>query len=479
MKDKKNIDKIIAGKARSFEQAPPPEIWENIHAQIQPGRKKLIPLFWRYAAGIAILMAVGTSIYLGFRNSSEFIHQNLNSENTENLNKTNESGTIISTPSELQLKKEIKNQDLPVSETKPTNPDQKKENFISPVEENRAPIAVIAEESGHITPGKEDENRTGGNLNSIFTNFRNPLQKQPGSAKRDEIRKQDFSREYSWDDLLAEEVFTEERKRELSLSAMMSPIYSYRDITESSYNQYFNENESGRLSYSGGLEVGFRASDRLSIHTGLVYSKMGYSIDGVSHIGSRANVDWLSTKSALPRQGKDLLVSNSIGSIAGEVDYSNQSSFEAKTNAASNDESSMEFLNDGALNSSAPLSEGNLSLDQFLHFMEVPFNLRYTLIDRGIDLKLIGGISTNFLVGNQVNISQGSSTEYLGKTNDIKSVNYSGNIGFGIDYNFRENILFIMEPQFKYYLNSINKSFLIGNRPYSLGFYTGVRYIFN
>ena len=59
MKDKKHIDSLFKDRFKNFEASPSPEVWDNIHAQLQKedGDKKVIPL-WFKLAGVAALLAL-------------------------------------------------------------------------------------------------------------------------------------------------------------------------------------------------------------------------------------------------------------------------------------------------------------------------------------------------------------------------------------------------------------------------------------
>jgi hypothetical protein len=117
-------------------------------------------------------------------------------------------------------------------------------------------------------------------------------------------------------------------------------------------------------------------------------------------------------------------------------------------------------------------------IDQYLEFLEIPFILRYKVLNKRLDVNVLGGVSTNILVGNSVYLISGNEKSEIGQTEGLRSLNYSGNIGFGIDYDLGGNFMITFEPQLKYYMNSINTTDYISNRPYSFGMFTGIRYIF-
>jgi len=115
---------------------------------------------------------------------------------------------------------------------------------------------------------------------------------------------------------------------------------------------------------------------------------------------------------------------------------------------------------------------------QHLNYLEVPLNLRYTVIDRSVELQLVGGMSTNVLVSNYVSMETSDGTEDIGYLTNIRNVNYSGNAGVGVVYHIRDHLNLMMEPRFRYFLHSVNDPSLPSTRPYAFGIYTGLNYIF-
>ena len=49
-------------------------------------------------------------------------------------------------------------------------------------------------------------------------------------------------------------------------------------------------------------------------------------------------------------------------------------------------------------------------IQQHLDYLELPFNLRYSVMDRTFELQLVGGMSTNFLVNNYVTMETAAGT---------------------------------------------------------------------
>lgn len=251
------------------------------------------------------------------------------------------------------------------------------------------------------------------------------------------------------------------------VGAALSPLYSFRDA-ESNAMAGAADLESGVIAYAGGVHVSYRAASRLAIETGIFYNKMGVAI-GASGIQSFNNFLDFTPLAQEGEQTSVRTITNSIGNIvatSGEIYVNNY-----KLNAASG---SNTFLD----NTSGEFYVSEQGIRQHLDYLELPFNLRYSVVDRTVEIQLVGGISTNFLVNNYVTMETASGTSEIGYLTNIRSVNYSGNAGVGMVYHVHEKISLRLEPRFRYFLNSVNDTSLPATRPFALGFYTGLSYTF-
>jgi hypothetical protein len=260
-----------------------------------------------------------------------------------------------------------------------------------------------------------------------------------------------------------------DRKRDSRwmLGAAISPLYSFRDAEAGAITD--NQAESGTISYSTGVQVSYRRNSRFAIETGIYYNKTGIAIGspGIQLFNQRQDNLIFGTGS---EQANIKTVSNSVGNIiaySGDI-YMNGYKINAESGAYYSDANSQ--LNQ--------VSDSESGIQQHLDYLEIPFNIRYSVIDRAIELQLVGGLSTNFLVSNYVTMETSSGQEEIGYLSNINTVNYSGNAGVGMIYHLGGSLSLILEPRFRYFLNSINDSSLPSTRPYSLGLYTGLSFTF-
>lgn len=256
------------------------------------------------------------------------------------------------------------------------------------------------------------------------------------------------------------------RKSRWMVGAAVSPLYSYRDADAMAIPP--DQAETGLLSYSTGIHVRYSRNSRLAIETGVYYNRTGIAIGapGIKIFSQRADpmVFGMGSESA------DInTVSNSVGNI---VAHSGDIYLNGYKITAENGSDAFQAV----VQSDVRVAEAGIQ--QHLDYLELPFNLRYTVIDRSLELQLVGGVSTNFLVGNSVTMKSSSGREEIGYLSNVNTVNYAGNAGLGMIYHMGSKMSLFLEPRFRYFLNSVNDASLPATRPYSLGFYTGLSYTF-
>ena len=81
------------------------------------------------------------------------------------------------------------------------------------------------------------------------------------------------------------------------------------------------------------------------------------------------------------------------------------------------------------------------TMEQQFGYLEVPVELNYALVDNRFGINLIGGISSLFLVDNSISLNSGELTTEMGEANNVNSVNFSTNVGFGVNYKFTPKLI--------------------------------------
>lgn len=491
MKNENNIDKAFREKLENFGKHPPENIWVGIEGGLATGKtKKAFAFYLRIAAGILVLLGIGSVLYFYLPSGNNKNLIGLNSEEKNEIALKDQENNTMQPEKDMDfqhIQKENKIQED--NNVQHGESELSKDNGISNKQENKyeqfSGLELKDNNPASGTSILENKQVFTSNVDLMDIRSKKGFSEMPVQIPipftQDKIVERSSNKSITWDMLLADqEVFPLSQKESgprLSVSAVMAPLYSYRDIskTDAQKTGYFNDSEKGKINYSGGLQFGIKAGSRLSFQTGLVYSRLGIGVENI--FAYAQNLDFASATPGKYDEKKTFMVSNSIGTIAQKENNANliSSNKESRDQLYAAPTAGGKDLMYSASNMPVSVNE---SLDQYFHVLELPLMLKYKIIDRDVDFNLLGGFSTNFLLASESFINSGDETTYLGPTENIRNLNYSGNIGFGMDYNFINSFVFTVEPQLKYYLNSINEDSYISARPYSFGLYTGIKFVF-
>ena len=223
----------------------------------------------------------------------------------------------------------------------------------------------------------------------------------------------------------------------------------------SSIHSQFNSNsKAGELNLSYGIAGAYKINDRLKVRSGVNRVNLGYSTRGLLAYSSPE--------------------ASNVASITNVSNNSNIDNINFNANAASNS-----YISTSAItaNRNSEIISSKSTLEQQFGFIEVPVELEYKLIDKRLDVNVIGGFSTMFLNENTIyDISQGNRTA-IGEANNLNDVSYSANFGIGVNYGISEKLNINLEPMFKYQINTFDNT--SGDfQPYFIGVYTGLSFKF-
>lgn len=224
-----------------------------------------------------------------------------------------------------------------------------------------------------------------------------------------------------------------------TVATIFAPIYFNSFGNGSSVDAQFNNNEtSGGASYAYGVKFAYKLNKKFSVQSGVNMISLGQTTNDVYVAQGVAIVD-LSSISNQPN------ISRSNGNV------SKVGSDIAKENSA--------------------------SLNQVFGYVEIPLELKYNVTSGKIGVNIVGGFSTLLLNKDEVFIETNSFSQSLGNSNNLRSVNFSGNFGVDIDYSIYKNLFINVSPMFKVQTNTFSKT--SGDvQSYYLGVYTGLNYKF-
>jgi hypothetical protein len=249
------------------------------------------------------------------------------------------------------------------------------------------------------------------------------------------------------------------------VGAQVSPEYSN---SRGSQSQVYANNmlnaSSNSVDFGGGISVEYKKGKRLSLQSGVYYSGLGQSSgnSGSKNLEASLGANYFSPIVNMDASSNKMM----MNSNAGVIELSKiPSGLVVGTS-----------LEDKPINSSVILSPTNFI--QNFEYIEIPLYLRYTLIDARFDVVMLGGFSSNVLVGNQLFVEGSSGKSLVGRTRDMEALNYSGTLGMGFKYGLSKRISLNVEPRVKYFLNSLNSNLSVTYKPYTIGVFTGLSYEF-
>ena len=472
--ENQHIDELFRDGLSGFEVSPPEESWNAILSGLEKAKRKRTLIFLMRAAAIGlIIFGLGAINYLSTNinlptnhvtfNESRY-NANKNSE-TENINTKIEPHTTGSANATLpQNSKTIADHhsDIPKSQVKKNSVKSVNKPITSNNARHEKPknIAFKEVQNRKTNISRSTDNQAAPIL-ALRRHFIDPIQTtliiSPGLAGNS---------------LNTISVPSEkEIQQRWSVGGQATPLYAYREVYPSGFatisQEYFNDVETPVISYSAGLNLSYKASHRLSIESGVYYARLGNQHNNV-YLVQR---DKLNLGETYLKAGTRVLpVVNSYGPI---IFNNNMAGAEEKL-LGSRDVT----LFNNALDMSGKDAAENVIMTFNFDYIEIPLKIRYRVIDKQLGVNLITGISTNWLIGNNVLIGTNGSKEKIGKTGNIENINYSGLLGVGFDYNLFSRIKLNMEPTFKYFLDPVNANNALNTHPYSFGIYTGFTYSF-
>ncbi len=516
---KKNLDKLFQENLRDFSDIPSGNVWSSIETSLNEKKKsrKIIPFWWRLG-GIAAALVFALYVFSPFENNilekqpiiSDIEHTEQpaakKAENTFEKpannngqivdvgqepvnNHQNVSGNTISNAPEIEVRTKSASTTI-VSQGNTTKNTRSKEVETIKSENNNPLIAnkstnstdrpvitvnnltnitladnIVKEKRVEETNIKNNENTTALNIakNEVIGKT---TKTEAAQIERESVVKttETIKKKSIFDEIASQEeekeMIAENDGAKWSAGPSIAPVYFNTIGQGSPVSSIFVPNsKSGDVNLSFGLSVAYKVSRKLSIRSGLHKVDYGYRTNDVEFSSSLGN----SANGQLPNVDYTLASENLIV----------KSNVENTTNV----EFDQNYFQEAKTDVSAVSASREGFMAQEFGYLEIPLELDYALVDNKFGINLIGGVSSLFLVDNSISLTSGELTTEMGKANNLNSINFSTNIGFGINYKFTPKVQFNVEPIFKYQLStfsSTNGSF----RPFSIGVYSGLSFKF-
>lgn len=416
MKDfEKHIDRVFQESFTNFEPKAPNAAWGNIEKKLsQRSKQKIIPIWVYKYVGIAASALLIFTLGL-FYNKLTLTDNNKALTNTSAINYTIDFTTNIKTLSPEAFSILYQNLESQWGVLNQTSQRQSSTNQEQPDRIKGAKIIANVNTLEKHSILEQSLNASSQARLILFSDF-SPLNQENRSE----------TIENRW-----------------LINTQVAPIFSNSFTNESSLGSTMQAgNTSANLAY--GVNLAYQLTEKIKLRTGLNQVNLNYATNNVA-----------------------MTFNNPVFSDANiNFNQSNQS-FTVVSSAE---------LNDMAGEGFKPVNNfGNIT--QQLGFIEIPIEVEYALVDRKVDINLIGGASTLFLNNNSVEFNSEASQVQIGEANNINPTSFTTNIGLGLNYGITKKWSFNFEPTFKYQINTF-KANTTGARPYYFGVFTGVRFNF-
>jgi hypothetical protein len=503
-KETNYIDDYFKEGLGNADLVPPADVWENIEKELDRKRRFGLFTIWAgLAAGLALFIGVGSYYFFDSKPGNGLITKVEKKQEPDHGKQVSmvikNSSPVVSSQKKSQSKEpENKQETLSNAVTANKTVGQpgnfKTVNALqkSGSEENTIGKDIVAkrEDSNNVLSNSVVSENTVSQSGANFNTKEKPSFIVPKSIQLSVVpEKKPVISQSSGNagntivnlNLLAYTDFVDPEPKKInrwSIEGQVAPQYSYRTISGvpsgTLTKTQFNAQEDGLVAYAGGIKVSYETSSRFSIQIGVVYSVMGQTLNDVYSVSQSfaSNGDKILSSNA-----ESYWASNSLGPI---TNHSSSGIVATIVKTVQSDATTYNNLVNSSYTTQALASanKSDVQLIQQQSYIEIPLLARYTIIDKKVGVHLVGGVSTNVLVGNNVFAKMGNSTENIGETGNLRSLNYNGDFGFGINYKLWKKTMLTIEPTFKYYLNSITDKAEITYHPYSFGIYTGIRYKF-
>ncbi len=502
---KKNIDHLFQEKFKDFDESPNEKVWSDLEASLDKKKKsrRIIPLWWKLG-GVAALLAILFMVINPLEDTAETDVKISDIEDAEVPSmEANKNEDLLNIPANDKVVSSDKKNQYPetINDEKPSDLEsaniadinklvkapksEGKKNITKSLDEalkNKANGITVSEhkkktdkDALQITENKGEDampdNKDQGiavvpntqknrdditlkkeGLNKITAEKSNP---ENGIAQNEHNTENNNAKKSIYD-----EIEKEQENKEVSdypsgkwsVGPSVAPVY-FSSIGEGSpiHSNFTSNSKSGDVNFSYGVSVSYNVNSKLSLRTGVHRVDYGYSTNDIAFSSSfEASTNNLIDNINYALRSRNLVV-------------------RSKANSSPNAEAVLDFAAEN------PSLDGRM-VQQF-GYLEVPLELNYALIDSKFGLSIIGGVSSLFLADNSVTLESGDLVMEMGEANNINSVNFSTNFGFGLNYKFTPKVQLNLEPVFKYQLNTFSET--SGSfQPFSIGIYSGLNFKF-
>ena len=456
------LDDLFRSKLADFEQAPSSNVWAQIQQSQSAMKKKRLFFILRLSGVAAVLLLAfvfGWQSYLG--NNAILTPGVIEQQMVD----AEENGMEELPEMKIPLLERVD----PINEVEEISQVSKSANSLV----TEGLVESMSQDDHTASLSRTGENMTV--LKPLFILLGEALPAENRLKEFAVINHQNYSLFTESDMLLIEENKKQMDMNEAddsgtswSVGMVLAPAYS---VNQSSHGALYASNMSyaganNDVKVDGGLTVEYRVGKRWSIQSGIYYNRQGQSstnqasYKNLSYETAGVADDYFATAVEINAETVEM------NSVAGVIEINELPADVQFTNSLE------------AVNSRSEASLSKATFDQRFEYVELPFIIRYQILDAGFELQVLGGLNAGLLVSNKAYLENDGGRYSVGRTQNMSKFNYSTSMGLGLGYKLNSNLRIRVEPQVKYYLGSLNNNPEVTFKPYSIGIYTGLNYNF-
>lgn len=421
-----NLDQLFKKAFQDDKSEPPVHIWKNIEQRLEKKHRNRVAAWWLYGIAASALIAALTINWFVGREETDF-------QKMEWITQVPVTLPPVPTPKVL----------LEDSQTQLTSNEQLEINSSLP----------------DLSVSPETRNISADSIRTLSSEKAKIIFEAMEPALKNGIIRKDFIPLTSKEAVRNNEIYLallqesqpekkERKKMKVALSGHFVPAYSsatYSSTVKNARGSNYSQGQmAGLMNAGGGLRISVATGKRLSVQTGIYYIRMGQKT-----AESMTN----------PQVIYPTLTDAGTGVVTPWGNIKNhRKNVTYRTTLTT-------------LNKASSQPE---SLEQIFGTLSIPLQVRYQLNNNRVSFFMNGGFSGNIVVDNKVYLKSGNDREYLGKTEDIRNFNVSTDLSLGVEYPISSRFKVMLEPGFKYYLQSLSQNANIDFKPYLFTLSTGI-----
>ncbi|WNM19173.1 hypothetical protein [Flavobacterium capsici] len=466
MESKNDIGKFYKTNLEKLDNIPSKKVWENIELELKKKKERRIILFWFWFTPLFLIFIVfSTKTYLNFNSSKKENQVDTNNSTLKTIdidyNENNINSNTIENYSVTENNNSIDKDSIENAQNKKTNQESfKNNNSAKKSKKNRETNSTKNNKSKkHISKSLISSVNNKNTFFSTNNSINNEIKEEININENQEETKLDLKSFNKLEDTITKKssktaIDSVSKKKEKIKNIKMLPENTTKKDSSVKYRKF---------------EIDIYVSPTL-------YNTMANK----SFLDNR--LDNNAKKSNIKSSFGFGLSCNLFEKISFRIGYG-ITNYSLTTSNVLINTTNYSFINynPNTLNQSIYLDSNNsetMELTQEISYSEIPLDIKYNLINSKFGINGIAGFSFLILNKNEIYAkTKNGFGQFIGETSNLMKINFTANLGLGIDYKLNKRLKIIVEPIFNYHLNTFDSKNSV--KPYSFVIRTGLRYSLN